>query len=90
MRFFPLLDYQHWLLGTFLGIILGILIYLAFRSYGYSAERSDERAGQLFEYPDGINAKNYPAPPFILFVYIAFIVWTVCYIIFVGVLYGPI
>lgn len=90
MRFFPLLDYQDWLLGVFLGVVLAMLIYLGFRSYGYSRERSDERARQEFDYPDGIKAKNFPTPPHILFLYIGFIAWAVFYIIFVGILYGPI
>jgi hypothetical protein len=85
MRFFFLLDYQHWLLAVFLGLVLTILIYLAFRSYGYSMERSDERAGQEFNYPDGIKGKNFATPPFILFLYFGFIVWMICYVIFVGI-----
>ncbi|OPY66858.1 MAG: hypothetical protein A4E57_02602 [Syntrophorhabdaceae bacterium PtaU1.Bin034] len=89
MRFFHLLDYQHWLLGLFLGLVLAIILYLAFTAYRYSSERADERAQQDFRYPDGIRGKNFPAPAFIIFIYVGFIVWTVCYIIFVGVR-GPI
>lgn len=85
MRFFFLQDYQHWLLAVFLGILLAILVYLAFRSYGHSSERADERAGQDFDYPDGIVAKNFPTPPFILFLYIGFVVWAIIYVIFVGI-----
>lgn len=89
MRFFFLLDFQHWLLGLFLGLALAILIYLAFRSYDHSMGRADERAGQDFDYPDGIKGKSFPTPPFIIFVYMGFVVWMICYVIFIGISGGP-
>lgn len=90
MRFFFLQDYQHWLLAVFLGIVLAILVYLAFRSYGYSNERADEKAQQGFNYPDGIVGRNFPTPPFILFLYIGFVVWAIIYVIYIGIMGGPI
>jgi hypothetical protein len=90
MRFFFLQDYQHWLLAVFLGIVLAILVYLAFRSYGYSNERADERARQGLDHPDGIVGKNFPTPPFILFLYIGLAVWVIIYVIYVGIMGGPI
>ena len=89
MRFFFLLDYQHWLLSVGLGLVLVILVYLAFRSYGYSQEKSTGKAEERFTYPDGIEGRNFPTPPLILFLYIGFVVWAICYILFVG-LKGPI
>jgi hypothetical protein len=88
MRFFFLQDYQHWLLAVFLGLVLVILVYLAFRSYGYSNERADARARQIFDYPEGLKGHNFPTPPFILFLYIGFVVWAVLYVIFIGVFHG--
>ncbi len=89
MRFFFLQDYQHWLLAVFLGLVLVILVYLAFRSYGYSSERADERAKQEFHYPDGLTGVNFPTPPFILFLYLGFVIWAICYVIFIGIFQGP-
>ncbi len=85
MRFFFLQDFQHWLLSIFLGGVLAILLYLGFTAYRYSSERADERAEQEFHYPDGLRGKNFPTPAFILFLYFGFVIWAVCYIIFIGI-----
>ncbi|MHB8111406.1 MAG: hypothetical protein ACYDHW_15380 [Syntrophorhabdaceae bacterium] len=90
MRFFILQDYQHWLLAVILGLVLAILVYLAFRSYGYSRERDTGKAKEKFHYPDGIEGTNFPMPPFLLFLYFGFIIWMICYVIFFGILHGPI
>jgi hypothetical protein len=89
MRFFFLHDYQDWLLALFLGLVLATLIYLAFRSYGYSRQRADERARQEFKYPEGMKGANFPTPPLILFIYIGFVVWAIFYVILVGIKGGP-
>ena len=90
MRIFSLLDYQHWLLSVFLGLILAVLVYLAFRSYGYASERDDGKAKEEFHYPDGLEGRNFPVPPFLLFLYIGFIFWMIFYVIFIGILHGPV
>jgi hypothetical protein len=89
MRFFSLQDYQDWLLAVFLGLVLAILIYLAFRSYGYSRLRADEKAREEIDYPDCLKGRNFPMPPFFLFLYCAIIVWAICYVIFIGIRSGP-
>ncbi len=89
MRFFFLLDFQHWILSVVLGIVLAMLVYLGFTAYQYSQERADRRAEQEFRYPDGLRGKNFPTPAFILFLYFGFVVWAICYVIFVGTR-GPI
>jgi hypothetical protein len=90
MRFFFLQDYQHWLLAVFLGIVLAILVYLALRSYGYTNARADGRSRETFDYPDGIVGRNFPTPPFILFLYIGLAIWIIIYVIYVGIMGGPI
>ncbi len=89
MRFFFLKDYQDWLLSVGLGLILVILIYLALKSYNYSQERIRGREQEEFHYPDGIEGRNFPTPPFMIFLYIGFVIWAVCYVIFIG-MKGPI
>lgn len=90
MRYFFLQDYQHWLLAVFLGIILAVLVYLAFRSHDHSNERGDGKAGERVDYPDGIVGVNRPTPPFILFLYVGFAVCAIIYFIYIGVMGGPI
>ncbi len=89
MRFFFLQDYQHWFLSVFLGIVLAILIYLGFRSYSHSSQRAGEKAREAISYPDGILGKDYPTTPFVLFLYIGFVVWAILYVIYVGIMGGP-
>ena len=89
MRFFFLQDYQDWLLSVFLGLVLAILIYLAFRSYGYSKARAGVRTEEERDYPDGLKGRNLPAPPLIIFLGLAFVVWAVFYVIYIGIKGGP-
>lgn len=89
MRYFFLQDYQHWLLSAFLGLVLALLVYLAFSSYRYSRARADEKAEEEFTYPDGLKGRSHPTPPFILFLYFGFVVWAIFYVIFIGILSGP-
>lgn len=88
MRFFFLQDYRHWLLAVFLGLVLAVFLYLAFRSHDYSRERADERARRIFRYPEGLKGQNFPTPPYMLFLYIGFAVWAVLYVIFIGIYHG--
>lgn len=85
MRLFFLQDYQHWLLSVFLGLVLAILIYLAFRSYGYARAAARGKPVVEHDYPDGLKGGNLPMPPFIILLCLAFVVWAVFYVIYVGV-----
>ena len=89
MRFFFLQDYQHWLLSVFLGLVLAILIYLAFRGYGYSKAHAGKEAEEEHDYPDGLKGRNLPAPPLIIFLGLAFVVWAVFYVVYIGIKGGP-
>ena len=89
MRFFFLQDYQQWLLAVFLGLVLSILVYLAFRSYGYSKARAGEKARREFTYPDGLRGGYLPMPPYIIFICLGFVVWATFYVIYVGIRGGP-
>jgi hypothetical protein len=87
MRFFWLLDYQHEVLGAFLGLGAALMIYLIFRSYYFTRERGDELRDEKFDYPDDIHGVNHRTPPHLIFVIFGFFVWAVFYVIIVGV-YG--
>jgi Na+/H+ antiporter NhaC len=89
MRFFFLQDFQHWLLALFLGLVLAILVYLGLTAYADSKARAGQKAEEEFTYPDGIRAKNFPTPVFILFLYIGILIWAILYVVFVG-MRGPI
>ena len=89
MRFFFLQDYQHWLLSVFLGLVLAVLIYLGLRSYWYSSQRSGGKTERVY-YPDGIVGKHFPTTPLILFLYLGFAAWAIIYVIYIGIIGGPI
>jgi hypothetical protein len=88
MRFFPVFDFQMVVLLTFLGLSACILLYVAFggsRSSG-GQQKEDE---EVENYPGGIRAGKNPLPPILIFVYVAFIVWTVIYVVLIGMKGGP-
>ncbi len=88
MRFFFLQDFQHWLLGLFLGLILAILVYLGFTAYEDSNARAGQKAEEEVVYPDGIRGRNFPIPLFIVFLFLGFVIWAILYVIFIG-MRGP-
>ena len=88
MRFFPLLDFQHWVLAFFLGLTAVILVYLAFGSY--QRRRADGK--QPVEEPQSVGevAGDYkdehnPVPPFLKVVYAGIVVAALGYMIVVGI-----
>ncbi len=90
MRYFFLFDYQDWLLAVFMGLVLAILIYLAFRSFGYVRGRVGKGREETHHYAEGIEGSNFPPPPFVVFVILGWAVWMVFYVIFIGLVGGPI
>ena len=93
MRLFTLIDFHHFLLGLFLGVVAALLLFFAFRSTGNgrngtAGEGPDK--GEFEEYPEGVRIGNNPVPPVILFLFVAFLVWFVVYVVFFGILGGPV
>jgi len=89
MRFFFLQDYQDWLLSVFLGLVLAILVYLAFTSYAYARARAKDRTMHESLYPDGLKGGDFPTPLFIIFLGLGLAIWAIFYVIYVGIRGGP-
>lgn len=91
MRFFDILNTQHLILGLFFGLIAALLVYIAFGGFYYStgkeggAGESEEDFAHKEEFP----SKHRPLPTVVLFLFIGFLVWLVCYVIFRGLKGGP-
>ncbi|NIO03379.1 MAG: hypothetical protein GTN74_01860 [Proteobacteria bacterium] len=83
MRYFTLLDFQYVVLLVFLGLSGLIVIYLAFSGYGHERGRR-KRPDETEDYPEGIQVERNRIPPILIFVYIAFILWAVGYVIVIG------
>ncbi len=83
MRYFTLLDFQYVVLLVFLGLTALILIYLAFSGYVYGKGRR-KRPDETEDYPEGIQVERNRIPPILIFIYIAFILWAVGYVVVIG------
>jgi hypothetical protein len=88
MRFFSLLDFQHWVLAFFLGLTALILVYLAFGSYarrraeGPQAMEKLSAAGETGVAHEG---EENPIPSLLIVVYLGIMVSAVAYMVFVGI-----
>ena len=88
MRFFPVFDFQMVVLLTFLGLVAFLLLCVAFGSSRFSRGQH-EREEKVENYPDAIKAAKRPIPPILVFVYMAFVVWAIVYVVVIGIQGGP-
>jgi len=88
MQYFPLLAYQHLVLAFFLGMGFVILLYIAFSSYKQTREEMSEEEldrlarGELAEVHD---PEGNRIAPVLIFIYLGVIVWSVSYVVVVGI-----
>ncbi len=87
MRFFDLLDFQYLVLAIFLGLISVFVIYLAFG--GYRSRRGMAEKEVTEEYPEGLGSGDNPIPPFLIFLYLAVLIWIIFYVFLFGLRGGP-
>ena len=85
MRYFDLLDFQYVVLALFIGIAVTILVYVAFGWSPLSLKRN--KAPE--EFAEGLQIEKNPVPPILIFVYTAFFIWAVVYLIVEGIKGGP-
>ena len=85
MRYFDLLDFQYIVLALFIGIAATILLYVAFGWAALSLKSKKEPD----EFPEGLHMERNPVPPILAFIYTAFFIWAVAYLIVEGIKGGP-
>jgi len=85
MRYFTLIDFQHWVLALFFGLLAVILIYVAWR---LSPEERDGR--DVGSIPAGNVPRSNPIPPILIFIAIYALLGALGYAILEGMLDGPI
>ena len=88
MRFFPLLDFQHWVLAFFLGLTALILVYLAFGSYQRqraAGKKSLAEPQSMGEVAGDQGDEHNPVPPFLKVVYAGIVIAALGYMIVVGI-----
>jgi hypothetical protein len=81
MRYFILLDFQHWVLALFLGLLAVIFIYIGWRFYPDPEEEITEE--QLHS---GHAQSSHPIAPILIFIYIGAIIWTLGYVVVEGIM----
>lgn len=82
MRYFTLLDFQHWVMAIFFGLLVVILISVA---WGVSPEPEDS-AGDT-PLADHLPVAN-PIPPILILVCVWSCLWALGYVIIEGILGG--
>ncbi len=95
MRLFTLIDFRHLVLAFFLGASAALVIYLSFRYPGKrsrgTGETEEERTAiPEEEYPDGLRIGANPVPPVLVYLFVGFVLWFICYVIFFGILGNPV
>jgi hypothetical protein len=93
MRYFSLLDFQYWVLAVFLGLVVLLLICLAWGGYRKrrvqkSDEEIQEREGH--EFGVGHDLEKNPIAPLLIIVYLGLVIWVIAYLIVIGIFGGTI
>lgn len=87
MRYFALLDFQHWILGFALGLVLLIAVYMTWRGYPRDRESIDDPFQELR--PDFVPpSEHHPITPFLLFFHVGVAIWVVAYWVVIGIFGG--
>ena len=91
MRIFTLLDFQHLILGLFLGLGAALVLYMSFRSAHYLKESKEREEPEPREPPgiEEVESGRNRVPAVLLFLYAGFIVWFIFYVIYFGLKGGP-
>ena len=87
MRYFELLNLQHFVLSLF-PTLATIVIFAAGLGF-YSLRRRDsaERETRIIEkFPGGIQGRNAPFPLVVLLIIVGTVIWSLAYILFIGIL----
>jgi hypothetical protein len=93
MRYFPLVDWQYWIMAIAIGIVCLVLVYMAWGSYpARRIPRDDEEIREMrgHEIQSGHSTEHNPIAPFLVFVYVLIGIWSLCYMVFVGVRGGQV
>ncbi|MCK5205768.1 MAG: hypothetical protein KAR15_17925 [Desulfobacterales bacterium] len=87
MRFFQLLNIQHFVMYLFPAIASIVLFIVGLGFYYIHRKDSVERKTRIIEkYPGGIEGRNAPFPLVLYLIIAGTIVWVFAYIVLIGVL----
>ena len=87
MRYFELLNIQHFVLYIFPAFITLLLIAIALKFSYFHDEDSEKRLSRITEsYTQGIEERNSPFPLIVSIIIIGTIIWVFAYILMIGLL----
>ncbi len=87
MRFFELLNVQHFVLYLFPAVAFCIVFAVGLAFYHFKGKESAEREKQIIEsFPGGIEGRNAPFPLVLILIIAGTVIWSLAYIILNGVL----
>ena len=85
MRYFDLLNLQHWIISIFPALVIVLLFAAALGYIRTRRRKTEEEENRIIEeFPGGIKGRNAPFPLFLTLVIIGTIFWTLAYILFIG------
>lgn len=87
MRFFDLVNIQHFVLYLFPAVAFCIVFAIGLAFCYLKGKDSAERESKIIEsFPGGIHGRNAPFPLVLTLIIAGTIIWSLAYIIFTGVL----
>lgn len=87
MRYFDLLNQQHFILYILPAAVSIIVFAVGLGFYHVRRPDSSERENQIIEeFPGGIQGRNAPFPLVVTFIIAGTVVWAVAYILLIGFL----
>ena len=87
MRFFELLNLQHFVLYLLPALAFCIVFAVGLAFTHFKGKDSEQRKKQIIEsYPGGIEGRNAPFPLVVILVIAGTVIWSLAYIIFIGLL----
>ena len=85
MRYFEVLNIQHFVMYLFPAIVFIALFIIALGFYHINRKDSAERESRVIErFPDGIEGRNAPFPLIAYLVLYGTIIWVIAYILLIG------
>ena len=87
MRYFQLLGIQHFVMYLFPAVATIVLFIIGLGFYYFRRKDSEERKTRIIEqYPGGIEGRNAPFPLFVILILVGTIIWSLAYIVLIGIL----
>lgn len=87
MRFFDLLNIQHFVLYLFPALVSILMVGFALKYAHFHREDSKERMTRITEtYPSDIEERNAPFPLFLFLLILGTVLWGIAYILGYGLL----